>query len=107
MSLSFGRRLKEAKKLVQNDAVKKYVINEKSERWIVVGNSCDYLNLKTPIWCRCYAFQQGLYDDPFFQCKHSLAVKLAKINLRNFIYLKRNLIFLEKSGYSNHFSSEN
>jgi predicted nucleic acid-binding Zn finger protein len=77
MSLSFGRRLKEAKKLVQNDAVKKYVINEKSERWIVVGNSCDYLNLKTPIWCRCYAFQQGLYDDPFFQCKHSLAVKLA------------------------------
>ena len=77
MSLSFTRRLKEAKKLVQNDAVKKYVINEKSERWIVVGNSYDYLNLKTPIWCRCYAFQQGLYDDPFFQCKHSLAVKLA------------------------------
>jgi predicted nucleic acid-binding Zn finger protein len=77
VSLSFNRRLKDAKKLVQNDAVKKYVINEKSERWIVVGNSRDYLNLKTPIWCRCYAFQQGLYDDPFFQCKHSLAVKLA------------------------------
>ena len=77
MSVSFGRRVKEAKKLVQNDAVKKYVINEKTERWIVVGNSCDYLNLKTPIWCKCYAFQQGLYDDPFFQCKHSLAVKIA------------------------------
>lgn len=77
MSLSFTRRLKEAKKLVQEDAVKKYIINERSERWIVVGNSRDYLNLVTPIWCRCYAFQQGIYDDPFFQCKHSLAVKLA------------------------------
>ena len=77
MSLSFTKRLKEAKKLVQKDAVKKYIINEKSERWIVVGNSRDYLNLVTPIWCRCYAFQQGIYEDPFFQCKHSLAVKLA------------------------------
>ena len=77
MSLSFTRRLKEAKKLVQKESVKKYIINEKSERWIVVGNSRDYLNLVTPIWCRCYAFQQGIYDDPFFQCKHSLAVKLA------------------------------
>ena len=57
--------------------MKKYIINSKSERWIVVGNSRDYLNLTTPIWCRCYAFQQGIYDDPFFQCKHSLAVKIA------------------------------
>ena len=77
MSLSFTRRLKEAKKLVHNGAVKKYIINGKSERWIVVGNSRDYLNLATPIWCRCYAFQQGIYQNPFFQCKHSLAVKIA------------------------------
>lgn len=77
MSFSFTRRLKEAKKLVHNDAVKKYTINGKNERWIVVGNSRDYLNLTTPIWCRCYAFQQGIFNDPFFQCKHSLAVKIA------------------------------
>ena len=77
MSISFSRRLKEAKKLVNDKAVKKYIINGKGERWIVVGNSREYLNLATPIWCRCYAFQQGLYEDPFFQCKHSLAVKIA------------------------------
>jgi predicted nucleic acid-binding Zn finger protein len=77
VSISFTRRLKEAKNLVQNEAVKKYIINGRSRRWVVVGNSRDYLNLTKPIWCSCYAFQQGLYDDPLFQCKHSLAVKIA------------------------------
>ena len=80
MSLSFTRRLNDAKKLVSNGAVKKYVINGKSDRWIVVGNSREYLNLSTPIWCRCFAFQQGIFEDPFFQCKHSLAVKIARKN---------------------------
>ncbi len=77
MSVSFSKRLKAAKKLVENKSVKKYVIDDKSTRWVVVGNARDYLNLTMPVWCRCYAFQKGLYEDPFFQCKHSIAIKIA------------------------------
>jgi predicted nucleic acid-binding Zn finger protein len=77
VSISFTKRLKSAKTLVKLNSVKKYVIDGNSERWVVVGTAREYLNLATPVWCRCYAFQKGLYDDPFFQCKHSLAVKIA------------------------------
>ena len=102
MSLSFTRRLNEAKKLVQKNAVKKYIINGKSERWVVVGNSRDYLNLVTPIWCRCYAFQQGIYEDPFFQCKHSLAVKLAnkENNFEEYIVYKEEFNLLREEWLS-------
>ncbi|PWI49456.1 hypothetical protein CEE45_01305 [Candidatus Heimdallarchaeota archaeon B3_Heim] len=77
MSISFTKRLEAAKKLVERNSVKKYVIDGNSERWVVVGTSRDYLNLATPVWCRCYAFQKGYYKDPYFECKHSLAVKIA------------------------------
>ena len=77
MSISFTKRLKAAKDLVKQKAVKKYAIDGNSERWVVVGRSQDYLNLVNPIWCRCYAFQKGIYDNPFFQCKHNLAIQLA------------------------------
>ncbi len=87
MSISFTKRLDAAKKLVKQNSVKKYVIDGNSERWVVVGTSRDYLNLTNPIWCRCYAFQRGLYKDPFFQCKHSLAVKIA-INENSYDNLK-------------------
>ena len=53
------------------------MIDGHSERWVVVGRSRDYLNLINPAWCRCYAFQKGIYKDPFFQCKHILAIQLA------------------------------
>ncbi len=77
MSVSFSKKLEAAKKLIQKKSVKKYIIDGKHERWVVVGNAREYLNLSNPVWCRCYAFQKGLYQDPYFQCKHSLAVKIA------------------------------
>ena len=77
MSISFNKKLKAAKELVKQKAVKKYIIDDNSERWVVVGHSRDYLNLVNPVWCRCYAFQKGIFDNPFFRCKHSLAVQLA------------------------------
>jgi predicted nucleic acid-binding Zn finger protein len=80
LSESFTKRLKEAKRLVKEKAVKKYIIDGKHERWIVVGRSRDYMNLISPVWCRCYAFQSGIFKDPFFQCKHNLAVKIAMKN---------------------------
>lgn len=77
MSVSFTKRLEAAKKLVERKSVKKYIIDSKAERWVVIGTAREYLNLSEPVWCRCYAFQRGVYEDPFFQCKHSLAIKIA------------------------------
>ena len=78
MSKSFSKKIKAAKQLVNEGAVKKYIIESNTDRWIVVGRSRDYLNLVSPIWCRCYAFQKGIYQDSFFQCKHSLSVRIAQ-----------------------------
>ncbi|MHA2175189.1 MAG: hypothetical protein ACXAB2_13365 [Candidatus Hodarchaeales archaeon] len=77
MSKSFSNKLEAAKLLVKGGSVKRYIIESSSDRWIVVGRSRDYLNLVSPVWCRCYAFQKGIYQDPFFQCKHSLSVRIA------------------------------
>lgn len=102
MSESFSKKLKAAKLLVNEGAVKKYIIDSKFDRWIVVGRSGDYLNLISPIWCRCYAFQRGIYQDPFFQCKHSLSVRIAqkKNNYEEFHITKKEFELLRSEWLS-------
>ena len=78
MTSEITSRLKEAEKLVETECVKKYIIDDLYERWVVVGNSREYLILTKPQWCRCYDFQKYLrLNDVVPQCKHNLAVKIA------------------------------
>ncbi|MFX0139384.1 MAG: hypothetical protein ACFFDN_37435, partial [Candidatus Hodarchaeota archaeon] len=60
MTSKFSNRIKEAKELVKNNSVKRYIINEdndrKVERWVVVGKTREYLIMIDPYWCRCYDF---------------------------------------------------
>jgi len=80
-------RLQEAEKLVEAECVKKYIIDNHNERWVVVGNSRDYLIITEPQWCRCYDFQRNLMsDDIVHQCKHNLAVKIAQSKGKYDIY---------------------
>ena len=77
MTVEFSSRLEDAKKLVARNSVKKYIIDEKVERWVVVGNSREYLVLVDPYWCLCYDFQHGVLNNRITQCKHNLAVQIA------------------------------
>ncbi len=77
MSSDFANRLEDAKKLVTRNSVKKYIIDDKEERWVVVGKSREYLVLIKPNWCSCYDFQNGVLNNRIIQCKHNLAVKIA------------------------------
>ncbi|MFX1514920.1 MAG: hypothetical protein ACFFC6_01300 [Promethearchaeota archaeon] len=81
MTSEFTIRLKEAEELVENSCVKKYLIRLKStehvERWVVVGNTRNYLIMVNPYWCRCYDFQHSVLNNRVPQCKHNLAVQIA------------------------------
>jgi predicted nucleic acid-binding Zn finger protein len=77
LTIKFENRLKEAKALVKRDSVKKYVIDNNTERWVVVGNKREYLVTLNPIWCRCYDFQHSVLNNLVTQCKHSIAVQMA------------------------------
>ncbi|MFX0013535.1 MAG: hypothetical protein ACFFB2_14140 [Promethearchaeota archaeon] len=81
MTSEFSKRLKDAKELVKNNSVKKYVISgnndQKVERWVVVGKTREYLTMIDPFWCRCYDFQQSILNNRVHQCKHNLAVQIA------------------------------
>ena len=81
MTSEFTIRLKEAEELVENRCVKKYLIRFKStqqvERWVVVGNTRNYLIMVDPYWCRCYDFQHSVLNNRVPQCKHNLAVQIA------------------------------
>ncbi|UCG00484.1 MAG: hypothetical protein JSW11_12720 [Candidatus Heimdallarchaeota archaeon] len=81
MTSEFSARLKEAKDLVEKESVKKYIINFSStqqvERWLVVGNTREYLVMMDPYWCRCYDFQHSVLNNRVSKCKHNLAVQLA------------------------------
>ncbi len=77
MTSDFSNRLKDAMELVNRNSVKKYIINGKTERWVVVGNTREYLNMIDPYWCSCYDFQHSGMDDQVPKCKHNLAVQLA------------------------------
>ncbi|MHA1331913.1 MAG: SWIM zinc finger family protein, partial [Candidatus Hodarchaeales archaeon] len=72
MTIEFTERMKEGERLVQENRVKKYLIDEKIERWIVVGNRRDYLVMINPLWCSCYDFQHSVLANKNIQCKHSL-----------------------------------
>lgn len=94
MTSEITSRLQDAEKLVKTDSVKKYIIDDLFERWIVVGNSRNYLIITEPQWCRCYDFQKDLHlNDVIPQCKHNLAVKIA-INKNKF-----DTFHLSKSEY--------
>lgn len=80
MTSEFSARLEDAEELVDNKCVKKYVIrcnNTQVERWIVVGNTRNYLIMLDPYWCRCYDFQHSVLNNRVPQCKHNLAVQIA------------------------------
>ncbi|MHA2223841.1 MAG: hypothetical protein ACXAC8_01410 [Candidatus Hodarchaeales archaeon] len=77
MTSEISKRIEEAKELVRNNCVKKYVINAKKERWVVVGNKREYLVMNNPFWCRCYDFQHRVLSDRISECKHCIAVRIA------------------------------
>lgn len=77
MTSEISKRIEEAKELVRNNCVKKYVINEKKERWVVVGNKREYLVINNPFWCRCYDFQHQVLSNRISECKHCIAVRIA------------------------------
>ncbi|UCG89752.1 MAG: hypothetical protein JSU57_04605 [Candidatus Heimdallarchaeota archaeon] len=81
MTSKFSNRLKEAKELVKNYSVKRYIISEnndrKVERWVVVGKTREYLIMIDPYWCRCYDFQHNVLNNQVSQCKHNIAVQIA------------------------------
>lgn len=77
MTSDFSNRLKDAEELVNRNSVKKYIINGKAERWVVVGNTKEYLNMIDPYWCSCYDFQHSGMNDQVPKCKHNLAVQFA------------------------------
>ncbi|UCE14012.1 MAG: hypothetical protein JSV04_02250 [Candidatus Heimdallarchaeota archaeon] len=77
MTSEFSNRLKDAKEIVNSDRVKKYIINDNIYRWVVVGNTREYLVMIDPYWCRCYDFQHSSLNDHTPKCKHNLAVKIA------------------------------
>jgi predicted nucleic acid-binding Zn finger protein len=72
-----SHRIKDAKKLVERNSVKKYIIDERIERWVVVGNSKEYLVFIDPFWCRCFDFQRNVLNNRVSLCKHNIAVKIA------------------------------
>jgi predicted nucleic acid-binding Zn finger protein len=81
LTSEFSTRLEDAKKLVEEKSVKKYIITysstQKVERWVVVGNTREYLIMVDPYWCRCYDFQHSVLNNRVPQCKHNLAVQIA------------------------------
>lgn len=81
MTSEFSTRLEDAKKLVKEKCVKKYIITDSStqkvERWVVVGNTREYLIMVDPYWCSCYDFQHSVLNNRVPQCKHNLAVQIA------------------------------
>ncbi|MFW9779646.1 MAG: hypothetical protein ACFFE8_12390 [Candidatus Heimdallarchaeota archaeon] len=77
MTIEFSDRLNDAKQLVLEQRVKKYLIEGEIAYWVVVGNTREYLVFIDPFWCRCYDFQQRLLTETVVQCKHVLAVQLA------------------------------
>ncbi|MFX0123731.1 MAG: hypothetical protein ACFFAE_08845 [Candidatus Hodarchaeota archaeon] len=97
MTSEFSTRLKDAEELVENKSVKRYVISSNStlqvERWIVVGNTREYLIMVDPYWCRCYDFQHSVLNNRVPQCKHNLAVQIA---LRD---KKFDTFYLDKDEY--------
>jgi len=74
----FSKRIKEAKELVKRESVKKYIINEKIIRWVVVGKSKEYLVLINPNWCLCYDFQHNALRNRVAKCKHNIALQIAQ-----------------------------
>ena len=77
MTSKFFNRLEDAKEIVAKHRVKKYIIDEKLEKWVVVGNSREYLVKIDPFWCRCYDFQNNVLYGNVSQCKHNIAVQIA------------------------------
>ncbi|MFX0086961.1 MAG: hypothetical protein ACFFAU_14990 [Candidatus Hodarchaeota archaeon] len=77
MTSEFFNRLEDAKKIVAKQRVKKYIIDKKIEKWVVVGNSREYLVNLNPFWCRCYDFQNNVLSGHVSQCKHNIAVQIA------------------------------
>ncbi len=81
MTSEFSNRLKDAKELVNKNSVKRYIVGEKDtrkvERWVVVGNTREYLIMVDPYWCRCYDFQHSVLNNRVPQCKHNIAVRIA------------------------------
>ncbi len=82
MTSEFSNRLKDAEDLVNSNSVKKYVISVNNdldvERWVVVGHKREYLIVVDPYWCRCYDFQHSVLNNRVPQCKHNIAVQIAK-----------------------------
>ena len=77
MTSELSNRIKDAKKLVERNSVKRYIIDGKIERWVVVGNSKEYLVFIDPFWCRCYDFQNSVLNSRVSLCKHNIAVQIA------------------------------
>ncbi|MFX1286755.1 MAG: hypothetical protein ACFFB5_24165 [Promethearchaeota archaeon] len=82
MTSKFSNRLKEAKELVRTNSVKRYIISKDNdhnvERWVVVGKTREYLVMIDPYWCRCYDFQHNALENRVSQCKHNIAVQIAR-----------------------------
>jgi len=94
LTSGFSNRLKEAKELVKNQSVKRYIISEnndqKVERWVVVGKTREYLTMIDPYWCRCYDFQHSVLNNEVSQCKHNIAVQIAlQENKYDIFYLNK------------------
>lgn len=97
MTSEISTRIEDAKKLVETNCVKKYVISynniQQEERWVVVGKTREYLIMVDPYWCRCYDFQHSVLNNRVPHCKHNLAIQIA---LRE---NKFDTYFLEKEEY--------
>lgn len=70
------QRYESAKELVDTNSVKKYIIDN-SERWIVVGNTKEYLVFDFPNWCGCESFSRSIQKEKK-KCKHIIAIEIAK-----------------------------
>lgn len=77
MTSKFQNRLEDAKKIVTEHCVKKYIIDGQVEKWVVVGKNREYLVKINPFWCRCYDFQNNVLYGHISQCKHNIAVQIA------------------------------
>jgi predicted nucleic acid-binding Zn finger protein len=95
MEKTFGRRFKNANKIVFNKKVKKYVFNPtKKHVWVVIGNDNIYQILPSINFCSCNDFYFRVLGQEIFLCYHLLAQKLAEA-LDRYVVMEKNWEDLE------------